>query len=43
MNILGGVHTLNLCGCKQVSDVSALGSLHTLNLSRCNKVLDVSV
>eukprot|EP01137_Pigoraptor_chileana_P007228 Opistho-2@52537 len=42
VSALGGVHTLNLSGCKGVVDVSALGGVHTLNLSDCSGVVDVS-
>ena len=32
---LGGVHTLDLSGCKRVHDVGALGNVHSLDLSGC--------
>jgi len=31
VSALGNVHTLNLYGCTNVSDVSALGNVHTLS------------
>jgi hypothetical protein len=36
------VHSLNLIGCDNVSDVSALGYVHTLTLVLCRNVSDVS-
>ena len=34
--------SLNLAGCKGITDVSSLGNVHTLNLSRCQGITDVS-
>ena len=42
VSALGGVHTLDLSNCKNVSDVSALGGVHTLDLRLCVNVSDVS-
>jgi len=39
---LWGIHTLNLSGCDNVSDVNFLGDIHTLNLGYCANVSDVS-
>jgi hypothetical protein len=39
---LAGAHTLNLSGCKSITDVSALGGVHTLDLSWCDGITDVS-
>jgi hypothetical protein len=39
---LGGVHSLNLCDCDGISDVSALRGVHSLNLSYCPGISDVS-
>ena len=35
VSLLGGCHTLDLCGCKKITDasVSLLGGCHTLDLS----------
>ena len=42
MSALGGVHTLYLSNCKQLTDVSALGGVHTLSLTGCGQLTDVS-
>ena len=39
---LGQVHSLNLWGCKNVTDVSSLGQVHSLDLSGCRNITDVS-
>ncbi len=39
---LCNVHTLDLCGCKNISDVSMLGNVHTLYLSYCKNITDIS-
>jgi hypothetical protein len=36
------IHTLNLSGCKMLSDVGGLGGVHTLDLSDCQNVYDFS-
>ena len=41
----GSLHTLNITGCSEVTDVAGLGqcaSLHTLNLSGCRGVTNVA-
>ena len=39
---LSDVHTLDLGGCVNITDVSALSDVHTLNLSWCRNITDVS-
>lgn len=34
VNILGGVHKLDISQCKSIADVSGLGNIHSLNLSQ---------
>ena len=39
--MLGNVHTLDLRGCKNVTDVSMLGNVHTLDVRFCSHISGV--
>jgi hypothetical protein len=41
-SLLGSLHTVNLCHCNNVLDVSALGEVYDFNLFYCNRIVDVS-
>src|SRR3989344_4295611 len=45
VKMLGGLHTLNISNCKNITDesVKLLGGLNTLDLSNCNNITDESV
>ena len=42
VSALGGVHHLDLSGCRNISDVSALSRVHTLLLKQCPGIADVA-
>jgi hypothetical protein len=39
---LGGVHSMDLSHCPEISNVSALGGVHFLNWAGCDGISDVS-
>ena len=40
---LGNVHTLDLHGCNNITDISELGNVHTLYLSKNNNITKESI
>src|SRR3989344_2340133 len=43
VNMLGGLHTLELSHCPNITSVKMLGGLHTLVLDYCQNITDESV